>query len=122
VPFALNARTDVWLRGGDRPHAEIKADAIERGRAYLDAGATSVFAPGNFGADVVAELVEGIGWRRVSVIGLPAIPPPDRLAELGVARVSYGPLTQRIALGALQDLASMLYGGGVLPRGIRPLN
>jgi 2-methylisocitrate lyase-like PEP mutase family enzyme len=122
VPFALNARTDTWLRGGDRPHEVILADAIERGRAYLDAGATCVFAPGNFGEDVVAELVDGIGWRRVSVIGLPALPPPDRLAELGVARVSYGPLTQRVALGALQDLAGMLYGGGVPPRGIRPLN
>ncbi|RXZ47163.1 isocitrate lyase/phosphoenolpyruvate mutase family protein, partial [Agromyces binzhouensis] len=122
VPFALNARTDAWLRGGDRPSEERTADAIERGRAYLDAGATCVFVPGNFGDDVVAELVDGIGWRRVSVIGLPDVPRPERLAELGVARISYGPTTQRVALGALQDLAAMLYAGGVPPRGIRPLN
>ncbi|WP_430646963.1 isocitrate lyase/PEP mutase family protein [Agromyces sp. GXS1127] len=122
VPFALNARTDAFLRGGDRPLAARTADAIERGRAYLDAGATCVFVPGNFGEEVIAGLVEGIGWRRVSVIGLPDVPPPDRLAELGVARVSYGPITQRVALGALQDLAAMLYSGGVPPRGIRPLN
>ncbi|MRX43942.1 isocitrate lyase/PEP mutase family protein [Agromyces kandeliae] len=122
VPFALNARTDAWLHGGDRPRVERTADAVARGRAYLDAGATCVFVPGNFGDDVVAELVDGIGWRRVSVIGLPDLPRPERLAELGVARVSYGPLTQRVALGALQDLAVMLYGGGVPPRGIRPLN
>ncbi|UOE43583.1 isocitrate lyase/PEP mutase family protein [Agromyces larvae] len=122
VPFALNARTDAFLRGGDRPLADSIDDAIARGRAFIDAGATCVFVPGNFGEDVVAALVDGIGERRVSVIGLPALPAPGRLEELGVARVSYGPTTQRVALGALDDLAASLYAGGVLPRGIRPLN
>ncbi|WP_394553991.1 isocitrate lyase/phosphoenolpyruvate mutase family protein [Agromyces sp. MMS24-JH15] len=122
VPFALNARTDAFLRGGGRPVAESVADAIERGRAFLDEGATCVFVPGNLGESVVADLVAGIGERRVSLIGLPDVPPPARLAELGVARLSYGPYTQRVVLGTLQDLATSLYDGGVLPSGIRPLN
>lgn len=122
VPFALNARTDAFARGKERPRDVNIADAIERGRAFIDAGATSVFVPGNFGEDVVTELVAGIGERRVSLLGFPEIPAPARLQELGVARVSYGPLTQRVTLGALQDLATDLYGGGVPPRGIRPLN
>lgn len=121
MPFALNARTDAWLRGHDRPRDVWMADAIERGRAYLDAGATCVFVPGDFGEDVVAELVDGLGERRLSVIGLPSIPPPARLEELGVARISYGPYPQRLALGSLQDAAAYLYRGGVLPSGIRPL-
>ena len=50
------------------------------------------------------------------------MPPPDRLEELGVARVSYGPYPQRVTLGVLQDLADMLYSGGVLPSGIRMLH
>jgi len=78
--------------------------------------------PGNFGDDVVTELVVGIGEQRVSLIGLPDIPAPARLAELGVARLSYGPYPQRVVLGALQDLASQLYAGRVLPAGVRPLN
>lgn len=122
VPFALNARTDAFLRGRERPLEVNVADAVERGRAYLDAGATSVFVPGMFGEEVVAELVAGIGERKVTLIGLPGVPAPARLQELGVARVSYGPTTQRVALGALQDLATRLYDGGVLPEGIRPLN
>src|SRR6478735_7760224 len=36
IPFVLNARTDAFLRAGDRDPAEVLADAIERGRAYLD--------------------------------------------------------------------------------------
>ena len=122
VDFVLNARTDAFVRGGDRPVAESIADAVERGRAYLEAGATSIFVPGNFGEDVVAELVAGIGDRKVSLIGFPSIPEPTRLQELGVARLSYGPLTQRVALGALVDLAASVYAGGVPPEGIRPLN
>ena len=122
VPFALNARTDAWLLGNDRPREVWVADAIERGRAYLDAGATSVFVPGNFGEDVITELVGGIGVRRVALIGLPEVPRPERLEEIGVARVSYGPYPQRVTLAVLQDLADMLYSGGVLPDGIRTLD
>ncbi|BDZ54589.1 isocitrate lyase/PEP mutase family protein [Agromyces marinus] len=122
VPFALNARTDVWLTGGERTRADRSGEAIERGRAYLDAGATCVFVPGDLGEDDIAELVDGIGWRRVSVIGFPAVPPPDRLVELGIARISYGPAPHRVALEALQDLATMLHRGGVLPPAIRTLN
>jgi 2-methylisocitrate lyase-like PEP mutase family enzyme len=122
VDFVLNARTDAFARGGDRPAAESLADAIERGLAYLEAGATTVFVPGNLDEDVVAELVAGIGQNRVSLIGFPAVPPPARLQELGVARLSYGPLTQRVALGALVDLAESVYSGAVPPEGIRPLN
>jgi 2-methylisocitrate lyase-like PEP mutase family enzyme len=122
VPFVLNARTDAFLRGRDRERDVNVADAIERGRAYLEAGATCVFVPGNFGEDVVVELVAGLGEQRVSLIGLPDVPTPTRLEELGVARLSYGPYSQRVVLAELQDLASYLYDGGVLPSGIRPLN
>lgn len=45
-----------------------------------------------------------------------------RLEQLGIARVSYGPWTQRVALTALQDSASALHAGGSLPEGTRPLN
>lgn len=122
VDVVLNARTDAFVRGGDRPASESIADAVERGRAYLDAGATCVFVPGNFGEDVIAELVAGLGVRKLSLIGFPKIPRPARLEELGVARLTYGPLTQRVALGALLDVAEVLYAGGVMPDGVRPLN
>ena len=46
--FVLNARTDAFLLAGDRDPAESLADAIERGRAFLDAGAPVVFVPGGW--------------------------------------------------------------------------
>ncbi|RIJ79105.1 isocitrate lyase/phosphoenolpyruvate mutase family protein [Nakamurella silvestris] len=123
VPFALNARTDAFLRAGDRPRDEVVADAIERGRAYLDAGATCIFVPGPLDEDTLATLVEGIGQQRVSVIGIPGrVPAPEVLTRLGVARISYGPFTQQLALTALADAALDLIAGGTLPTTIRPLN
>ena len=122
VPFALNARTDAFVRAGGRPVPESIADAIQRGRAYLDAGATAVFVPGILDMNVTRQLVEGIGERKVSVIGIPGALAASEYEKLGVARISYGPLPQRVALTALQDLAVSLYGGGVVPANLPALN
>lgn len=122
VPFALNARTDAFVKAGDRPRAEVVADAVERGKAFLEAGATCVFVPGLLDEPTVVQLVEGIGERRVSVINVPGSLPQERLQQLGVARVSFGPWTQRLALTAFADFAVSAIRGGNLPDGVRPLN
>lgn len=122
VPFVLNARTDAFLRAGDRDRTEVVADAVRRGRAFLDAGAACVFVPGLLDEPTVTALVDGIGERRVSVIDVPGSLPQARLAELGVARVSFGPWTQRATLTYLADLTEELNAGGALPDGVRVLN
>lgn len=122
VPFALNARTDVFLRDALPTPDEKAEEAIRRGRAFLDEGATCVFVPGKLDEPTVKRLVAGLGERRLSVIAVPGSLPPARLQELGVARVSYGPWTQRVALTALRDTALELYAGGALPQGTQQLN
>ncbi|KQO62849.1 isocitrate lyase/PEP mutase family protein [Curtobacterium sp. Leaf261] len=122
VPFQLNARTDAIARGGERPLDESIADAIARGKAFLDEGASLVFVPGGHPREVVERLVEGLGRGKLSVIGLPGALPAAEYEALGVARISYGPLTQRVALRALRDLATDLYGTGVVPEDTPALN
>lgn len=122
VDFQLNARTDAIARGGDRPIDESIADAVARGRAFLDNGAALVFVPGAIQRDVAERLVEGLGRGRLSVIGLPGALPAAEYEALGVARISYGPLPQRVALRALRDLATDLYGDGVVPEDTPALN
>ncbi len=122
VPFVLNARTDAFVRAGDRPVQESIKDAIERGRAFLDVGATCVFVPGILNADVTTQLVEGIGSGKISVIGLPGALTAAEYESLGVARISYGPMIQRVGLTAVQDVAKSLYADGVIPEGTRALN
>lgn len=122
VPFVLNARTDVFAKGADRPLDDKIADAVARGRAFLEAGATSVFVPGLLDAETTRRLVEGLGEQRLSVIGFPGALTAAEYEKLGVARISYGPLTQRVALTSLQDLAIDLYADGVIPSTVRELN
>jgi 2-methylisocitrate lyase-like PEP mutase family enzyme len=122
IDFVLNARSDAFLRAGDRDPAAVLADAIERGRAFLDVGATNVFVPGLLDEATVSALVDGIGWNKVSVINVPGSLAPAKLQELGLARISYGPWTQRVALTALADAAAELLAGGALPDGTRALN
>ena len=122
VAFVLNARTDAFLKAADRSREDVQADAIERGKAFLDVGATSVFVPGLLDEPTVRALVEGIGQQRVSVINVPGSLSPSRLQELGVARISYGPWTQRVALTALANSARELLADGQLPGGTLPLN
>ncbi|WP_431246225.1 isocitrate lyase/PEP mutase family protein [Leifsonia xyli] len=122
VPFALNARTDVFVRNAFPTDDEKIEESVRRGRAFLDEGATCVFVPGKLDERTVERLVGGLGERRLSVIAVPGSLSPARLQELGVARVSYGPWTQRVALTALRDTAARLYAGGALPEGTQALN
>jgi 2-methylisocitrate lyase-like PEP mutase family enzyme len=122
VPFVLNARTDAFLLAGDRPRADVTADAIARGRAYLDAGAACVFVPGLLDAPTVTALVDALGPRRISLIAVPGSLPVSEMQRLGVARVSVGPWSQRVALTALADAATDLLAGGSLPPGTRALS
>jgi 2-methylisocitrate lyase-like PEP mutase family enzyme len=121
VPFVLNARTDAYLLAAERDPESVLADAIERGRAFLDAGASCVFVPGRLTAATVGALVAGIGQRKVSVIGVPGSLSQQELADLGVARISFGPWTQRIALTSLADAGAALLAGGSLPATVRAL-
>jgi len=90
----LNARTDAfWL---DLPDA--LALALERIRAYEEAGADGVFVPGAGAERDIEALVAGAGVP-LNVLVQPGVP-MRRLAELGVARLSYGSLLFRAALGA----------------------
>ena len=122
VAFQLNARTDAIVRGGDRPIAESIDDAIARGKAFLDEGAALVFVPGVLDRETTEKLVAGLGTNKLSVIGFPGALTAAEYEALGVARISYGPLTQRVALRALRDLGTDLYGTGVIPADTPELN
>ncbi|GAB3590024.1 isocitrate lyase/phosphoenolpyruvate mutase family protein [Angustibacter peucedani] len=122
VPFVLNARTDAFLKAGDKDPADVLADAVERGRAYLDAGASTFFVPGLLDEAQVRALVDALGPQKVNLIGVPGSLPLTTMQQLGVARVSFGPWSQNVALTALARLAEGVLAGGALPEGTRKLN
>ncbi|MEP6815901.1 MAG: isocitrate lyase/phosphoenolpyruvate mutase family protein [Marmoricola sp.] len=120
--FVLSARTDAFVKGGDRDPKEVLADAVARGKAFLDAGAPVVFVPAVLDEGQVGTLVDAFGPQRLTMIGVPGNLPNARLAELGVARVSYGPMSQRVALTALAKLVESVHAGGGVPEDMRALN
>jgi 2-methylisocitrate lyase-like PEP mutase family enzyme len=122
VDFVLNARTDAFVKGKERDQAEVLADAVVRGKAFLDAGAPVVFVPARLDEDQVTALVGAYGPQRLTMIGIPGIPSLARLEEMGVARVSYGPMSQNVALTALQALVEDVHRGGGVPPTMRMLN
>jgi 2-methylisocitrate lyase-like PEP mutase family enzyme len=119
--FVLNARTDAFLEGADRDSDDVLADAITRGRAFLDAGAPVVFVPGRVTDDQVVALVDAFGPQRLTMLPVPGGPSLSRLEELGVARVSFGPFPQRVAMTALQQMVEGVARGEGVPDGTRPL-
>jgi len=124
IEFVLNARTDAFVRAApDADRATTLQEAIKGGQAFLEAGAPVVFVPGVVAREEISALVDALGPRKLTVISVPgASLPASELQQLGVARVSTGPFTQRVALTALQDAATALFAGGVLPSDTRALN
>ena len=122
LDFVLNARTDAFVKAGDRDPAEVLADAVERGKAYLDAGAPVVFVPGRLNEEQILTLVDAFGPQRLTTIAIPGTPSLAWQGEHGVARVSFGPLSQNVALTALQELTEGVQRGEGVPASMRVLN
>ncbi|THF84314.1 isocitrate lyase/phosphoenolpyruvate mutase family protein [Deinococcus sp. KSM4-11] len=124
VDFVLNARTDAVVRATpEQTRSQVIAEVITRGRAFLEAGAPVVFVPGLVARDEIQEVSDAFGPQKLTLISVPGVSLPARdLQALGVARLSTGPFTQRVALTALQDAAAEIVAGGTLPATTRPLN
>ena len=122
VDFVLNARTDAFHLGRDRDPKQNLAEAVERGKAFLDAGAPVVFVPARLDEEQIGTLVEAFGPQRLSTIAIPGTPSLTRQAELGVARMSFGPLSQNVALTALAKLVEGVQRGEGVPSDMRVLN
>ncbi|MEP6767281.1 MAG: isocitrate lyase/phosphoenolpyruvate mutase family protein [Acidobacteriota bacterium] len=102
VPIVVNARTDVYLDAVGAPEARF-GQAVERGRAYRDAGADCVFVPGVTDKDVIAALVRQLDCP-VNVLAVAGSPPIRELSAAGVARVSLGSGPMRATMSLLQRL------------------
>ena len=110
VHFVINARTDVYLGAVGEPAGRFD-HAVQRGRAYLKAGADCVFVPGVRDEETIGRLAKAIEGPINILVG-PGSPPVARLAALGVARVSAGSGPQRAAHTAARRAAEELRDHG----------
>ena len=88
-------------------------DTISRLRAYREAGAAVVYAPGLTDLIEIGLLVKEVG-APVNVLLVPGGPSVSQLAAVGVRRISIGNSLARIAYGAFVSAAEHLQSSGVL--------
>jgi len=112
VHLVINARTDVFLLAAENPIVRLKR-GIERGRAYVEAGADCVFVPdmGDLDAIGMKTLVEEIG-APINILAGGTTPPIAELAEIGIARISSGPRALRAALGLYRRIGREMLDQG----------
>ena len=112
VPLVLNARTDVFIGAVGDPATRLER-AVERGRAYLEAGADCIFVPG------VADPARSRRSSSGSAARSACSPARARRRSpssqtLGVARISVGSGPYRAALALARRIAEEAYGAGSL--------
>ena len=114
VPLFINARTDVFLETYPAKHDEAQLkEALRRAAAYAEAGANGLFAPGLRDPELIEKLCER-SPLPVNILVLPDTPPTKTMAQLGVARISYGAapyrqMSQLLLEAAQKAFADALY-------------
>jgi len=103
VEMFLNVRTDTFLLS----YEDAQAESIRRGRLYAEAGADGLFVPCVVEPQDIAAIVEAVPLP-LNVMCMPQLPGFDRLAALGVKRISMGNVVhsqlQRHLLQTLQTI------------------
>jgi 2-methylisocitrate lyase-like PEP mutase family enzyme len=107
-PFVLTARAENYLYG--RPDLP---ETIARLKAYEEAGADVLYAPGLRELDDIRKVCEALS-KPVNVLALKGGPSVGELAEAGVRRVSLGSNLHRVAMGAFVRGAKELKEQGTL--------
>jgi 2-methylisocitrate lyase-like PEP mutase family enzyme len=108
--FFINARTDIFLKARPNTHDAAKVDqALERVRAYAEAGASGFFVPGLIDLDLLARVCAA-SPLPVNFMAFPGAPAAVEVTAAGVARISHGPFPYKLAIKALKEAAEAIYG------------
>ena len=99
IDLFINARTDVFFEHGEDA-AQAVGEALDRAKAYAAVGASGFFVPGLVEEALIGQICEGVSLP-VNVMVMDGVPSNARLSELGVSRISYGPIPYIRAMKAL---------------------
>jgi 2-methylisocitrate lyase-like PEP mutase family enzyme len=113
-PIVINARIDVFLAtvlgGGAQPQGELLGEGLTRAARYLAAGADCVYPIALWEPDAIRSFVSEAGGP-VNALAIPNAPSVPELAELGVARVSWGTLLYHATLASFTEALEELEAG-----------
>ena len=106
--FFLNARTDLLIKAKEIDDALI-GEAIERGKAFADAGASGFFVPRISDPRHIERVVREVPLP-LNAIAFPGAPPKAEWAAAGVARISHGPFPHKALMAQLTEAAKAAIG------------
>jgi 2-methylisocitrate lyase-like PEP mutase family enzyme len=110
VPIVINGRTDLYLRNlGDE--ASRFDETVERGRAYLAAGADCVYPIGLRDPATIGRLVKALG-APININVRAGSPSVVELEALGVARASTASQVALMAVSLTRQVADDLRATG----------
>jgi 2-methylisocitrate lyase-like PEP mutase family enzyme len=107
VDLFINARTDMFFEHG-QDAAQVIGQALDRAKAYSAVGASGFFIPGLVDDALIGRICAGV-TLPVNVMVMDGVPSNGRLSELGVARISYGPIPYIRAMRALGQEARVTF-------------
>jgi 2-methylisocitrate lyase-like PEP mutase family enzyme len=110
VPIVINGRTDLYLLGLGDPASRFE-EAVERGKAYLAAGADCIYPIGLVDPETIGRFVQAVGGP-VNIIARPGLPSLPELEKLGVARVTTASGLTLVAMAATRQAAEELRATG----------
>ncbi len=110
VPIVINARTDLYLRNIGDPAGRFDA-AVERGKAYLAAGADCFYPISLRDRETIGRLVKALA-APVNVNVRAGSPSVAELEALGVARASTASAVALMAAATSRQIAEQLKATG----------
>jgi 2-methylisocitrate lyase-like PEP mutase family enzyme len=109
VPIVINARVDVFIREVGEPDGRTD-EGLRRARGYRDAGADCIYPIMLADEAAIGAFVDAFDGM-VNVYARPEAPPLQRLAEVGVARISFGPWIHRLAMREVDQILGVIRAG-----------
>ena len=92
IPIFINARTDIFLKITPKNHSDAHLEkALFRAAAYAKSGADGIAAPGLTDEKLIKRLCDP-SQIPINIMITQSGPALKILAELGVSRISYGPI------------------------------
>lgn len=105
----INARIDIYTKTNDTADKKMQR-ILERGQAYLRAGAHCLFPIGVKSSEELQTMAEE--WRcPVNVLFFPGVPHLAELKRIGVTRVSFGPNLLKISVQSIKHFLQLLAEG-----------
>jgi 2-methylisocitrate lyase-like PEP mutase family enzyme len=102
VPIVINARTDLYIKNIGDEQSRLD-ETIERGRAYLAAGADCVYPIGLREPEPIGRLVKALD-APVNIMVRAGLPNVAELEALGVARASTATAMPLLAMGVIRQV------------------